>query len=374
MRIHDSSPSSDRFAWYNLIFFIFVLFPLSGAYAASVGGASPPAVNVAKAVDPQEQLKQDYAVMPIPFQIVLEVVSDAEKAGLLVQRKGEPLKIGFGRDLPQWYRGDLAPELVWDDLPEGGRVAAFSITSPEAKAIRVGLRLDRLPEGVEVRFFSLQNGQSYGPFTVKSTRLHLVGDEAHEPDAAAESLFWSPVIEGDTAGVEIYAPATVVEPFAIEAPQVQHLGYSVQDPDDKALQDIGRSGACNIDVKCRTTTPSNLSNAVAKIIFTNGGSSFLCTGTLLNDEDDSSWIPYFMTANHCLATQSSASTLNSYWFFERATCGGANPTSVTQMVGGADLLATGTNTDFTFLRLRDAQISSLPNIWFAGWTSTNPTG
>ena len=59
-------------------------------------------------------------------------------------------------------------------------------------------------------------------------------------------------------------------------------------------------------------------------------------GHLVNDNDPNSRIPYFMTANHRLSTQSVADTINSYWFFERATCEGPNPTSVIQFAGGAD--------------------------------------
>ncbi len=182
------------------------------------------------------------------------------------------------------------------------------------------------------------------------------------------------MIEGETAGVEVYLPGPVENGFPMRAPKIQHLGYSLQYPDEKNLSEIGSAAACNIDVKCRDTVPSDLSAAVAKIIYSDAKGSYLCTGTLLNDNDPNSRIPYFMTANHCLSTQSVADTINSYWFFERATCEGPNPTSVIQFAGGADLLATGTSTDFTFLRLRDAQISDLPGIQFAGWTTTNPVG
>ena len=365
-----------------VLFAIFSVLGFSGlaaseAHAASVGGASPPTLRMLEASHPPlaKRLKQDYTVTPIPFQIVLDPVSPIEKNAQAIRRKGERLKIGFGRDLPQSYQGDLYPWLSWRELPGYGRVATFSIASPEAKALRVAIKLDRLSEGVEVRFFGANDEQVHGPFTAESQRARPL-DEAtlREPaQSATDALFWSPVIEGETAGVEIYVPGDVGHDFAIEAPEIQHLVYSVRNPDDKALQELGQSGACNMDVKCRTTNPSDLSAAVAKIIFTDGGSTYLCTGTLLNDQAHS-WTPYFMTANHCVSTQSVASTINSYWFFERATCGGSNPTTATQFAGGATLLATGANTDFTFLQLRDSQISALPGIHFAGWSIANPTG
>ncbi|MGB5063369.1 MAG: trypsin-like peptidase domain-containing protein [Candidatus Competibacter sp.] len=321
-----------------------------------------------------KQLKQDYSVTAIPLQIVLDAVTvTEEKAALATQRKDQPLKVGFAREVPPPYQGDLYPWLSWEALPGDGRVAAFSVTSPGARALRVAIDLEGLPEETEMRFFGSKNSEIFGPFTARSIRAQQAGGNPASSEPSP-TLFWSPVIEGETAGVEIYLPASVEGGFPIRAPKIQHLTDSFQYPDEKRLSDIGRSGSCNIDVKCRDTVPSNLSAAVAKIIFSDADGSYLCTGTLLNDNDSSSWIPYFMTANHCLTKQSVANTIDSYWFFERAVCGGPNPTSVTHFTGGADLLATGTNSDFTFLRLRDTQISSLPGIQFAGWTTTNPTG
>ncbi|MDG4553828.1 MAG: hypothetical protein P9E24_06220 [Candidatus Competibacter sp.] len=322
---------------------------------------------------PAQPLKRDYRTTAIPLQVVLDPVTATEKATLAAPRKGQPLKVGFARDMPPPYQGDLSPWLTWESLPGDGRVAAFSVTSPGARAIRVGVELEGLPENAEMRFFGSKNSDTFGPFTARSLRAQQAGSDAAGTETAP-TLFWSPVIEGETAGVEIYLPGPVESGFPMRASKIQHLAYSLQYPDEKDLSGIGSSAACNIDVKCRDTVPSDLSAAVAKIIYSDAQSSFLCTGTLLNDNDPNTRIPYFMTANHCLSTQSVANTINSYWFFERAVCEGPNPTSVIQFAGGADLLATGASTDFTFLRLRDAQISSLPGIQFAGWTTTNPVG
>ncbi len=347
----------------------FLALTVSEGYAVSMGGESPPAAGSVPKILTAPRLKRDYRAATIPLQITLDPATLAEKTTLATQRKDQPLKIGFTREVPPSYQGNLYPWLSWESLPDGGRTTAFSLTSPGARAIRVAMDLEGLPQGVEVRFFSLKNSEIFGPFTARSSRVQNVASAEPTP-----ALFWSPVIEGETAGVEIYLPASVTGEFSIEAPKIQHLAHSLQDSDAKSLSGIGSSGSCNIDVKCRDTVPNNLSAAVAKIIFSTADGTFLCTGTLLNDNDSSSWTPYFMTANHCLSTQSVANTIDSYWFFERAVCGGPDPTSVTHFTGGGDLLATGANSDFTFLRLRDAQISSLSGIQFAGWTTTNPTG
>jgi len=62
-------------------------------------------------------------------------------------------------------------------------------------------------------------------------------------------------------------------------------------------------------------------NAVARIIFTRDGSSYACSGTLVADTDTASVVPYFLTANHCISTQTSASTMQSYWFYRSSACG-----------------------------------------------------
>ncbi len=360
--------------WRSMAMLVLLAVTMSEGYAASVGGGSPPMAGKASMYLPDKSLKQDYSVTAIPLQIVLDAVTTTEeKAALATQRKDQPLKVGFARAMPQPYEEDLSPSLSWKLLSDGGQVAAFSITSPGARALRVAIDLEGLPEETEIRFFGNKNSETFGPFTARSIRAQqAVGNSANTE--SAQALFWSPVIEGETAGVEIYLPASVEGGFPIRAPKIQHLTYSFQYPDIKSLSSIGLSGSCNIDVKCQNTVPDNLSAAVAKIIFTKADETWACTGTLLNDNDSSSWIPYFMTANHCLSTQSAANTIDSYWFFERAVCGGPDPTSVTHFTGGADLLATGTNSDFTFLRLRDTQISNLSDIHFAGWSTSNPTG
>lgn len=337
-----------------------VLLPTyDDAQAASAPGESPPFTNYVRR---ESSLKTNYSASSIPLQINLDLVTATEKAALGIPRKGQPLKIGFGRYLPLQYQGDLQPLLTWKTLSNGDKVAAFLIHSPEASGIRLGLNLEAFPATAELRFFNLtQPQQVFGPFRAATLN--------------SQKLFWSPTVTGENIGVEIYVPASVSTKFSIKVANLQHLVYAPLAPNAQNFTDIDRAaGACEIDVKCQTTTPANLSAAVAKIIFTRPEGSFMCTGTLLSDKDDSSFIPYFMTAHHCVSSQDVAATVESYWFYERATCNGDNPTEVTQFSNGADLLATNSVTDFALLKLRDGAISTLPGIHFAGWSTANPIG
>lgn len=323
-------------------------------------------------------LKRAYnrAQTDIPLSIILDPPTQHEKTEWANRRaRAKALQIGFGRYIPPPYDKNLEPLMTWTAHPEGGNTAAFTVTSPGASAMRLALVVPRMEKGVEVRFFSGQLNQVTGPFTAKDivdpTR-QKASDRIAEHKAPAEPeseefVFWSPVIEGETLGVEIYLPPSV-DPgsFSISIPQVSHLVDSMSSNVEKSLSDIGTAGACNIDLACSSTTPRNLGNAVAKIIFTHDGNSFLCTGTLVNDNENDSFIPYFMTARHCISTQPEANTINTYWFFERSSCGAPPPTSVIQRFGGGELIRTGAKTDFSLLQLDDR----LPaGVVLAGWDS-----
>ena len=78
-------------------------------------------------------------------------------------------------------------------------------------------------------------------------------------------------------------------------------------------------------------------NAVAQMVINSNGETFLCTGTLLNDTDTTTQIPWFFSANHCFDNedppyrttaqmQTVASTLSTLWFFEAVTCSVQLPT------------------------------------------------
>ena len=281
--------------------------------------------------------RRSYEKTPVGLRIRLPAIAAAQKS--VAAQQNQPLQIGFGRALPTGYQGDLVPKLVWDKQDDDSLVGVLSLTSPGAKALRVSLRA-KLPAGAEIRFFNpTDSKQRFPPLTRRDFSVDAV---------------WSPIIEGDTLGVEIsLPPAAKVSKRSVSIARVSHLSTAVAEPQNS--RHIGRAASCHIDVACGTA-PSNLNSiqsAVAKMTFTDAeGRSFLCTGNLMNDRVDGSFIPYFLTAYHCISTQSEASSLVTYWDFQRSNCRGASPTSVTQHTGGADLLAAHAASDSTLLRLR----------------------
>ena len=113
--------------------------------------------------------------------------------------------------------------------------------------------------------------------------------------------------------------------------------------------------------------PSTQADAVASILFDDDDGTFVCSGTLLNDTLDDTFIPYFLTAHHCVPRAEVANTVEAWWFFRRAECGLVEiDERFAVTYGGADLLATSLAQDSTLLRLR----GGLPaEVSYAGWSA-----
>ena len=324
----------------------------------------------------QDQAKQLKSNMPqLATTVVLEPITAAELVPVTEQTASKKVMVGVGRVLPPPYddyvdQTALSKEL----LADGGEVTTLAVTSPDAAALRLQLLFSEFPKGVELRFYAPTNpAAAIGPITHYDVMRHLsdlrLAGEIDGEDLAA-APYWSPLIEGDTIAVEIYTPAGIAaDDLQFSIPILSHLAVApTQDDAVKRIQDIGSSGSCNIDVACVSDLPPVIRESVAKYVFTtSSGFTSLCTGTLLNDTDTNTTIPYFLTANHCLSSQSEASSMEFFWFFQLQTCGVPNSGTISQQSGGATLRSTGRTNDHTFVELRQ---SPPQGVAFAGW-STN---
>ena len=141
---------------------------------------------------------------------------------------------------------------------------------------------------------------------------------------------------------------------------------------------------CYQDATCRTRANQDLdgyASAVALIEFVDEETKRhgFCSGALINDSDSDSWIPYFLTAAHCVNTETEARSVEAHWFYQNRNCGG-EPSRVLdsryQRTLGATLLAVEDGSliadqrinahglgDIALLRLRESPGDS----WFLGW-------
>lgn len=284
--------------------------------------------------------------------------------------KHRPLAIGFARELPAGARMLQLSRLEWQAAQDGTRVARIEVKSTGAAGVRLGLAMVASDPDLAVRFAGNAPGAAvHGPYPA-----NVIADAM-----ARFGQFMTPVLEGDTAIVELHADeGAVVDDAALVLGPASHLvvaGAALENMSEKDARHIGRSGACNIDVACVTPPSQALtqaSNSVGKIIFSDrSGFSYLCTGTLMNDAR-TSFTPYFLTAAHCIGGAFEASTVDVYWFFKAASCGSQQVPPFVQQSGGAMLLARSDDWDWALLRLNRATPAGT---FYTGWRAEPvPTG
>jgi uncharacterized repeat protein (TIGR01451 family) len=286
--------------------------------------------------------------------------------------KSAPLKIGFGRAVPQLgTEAATSSALEWEGLPDGARVADIRLASTGAASVRAGLRIGSLPDAAVLRFQGTDDDRIFETTGRKvNEAIARNGDAGDASDAAR--TYWSPVIDGDTVVIEVQIPSGAdPRDVRIAIAQVGHL-FASPATAFATPTTIGLSGSCEVDATCSSGWSSQ-QNAVAEMIFSEGGGQFLCTGTLLADQDASSDIPYFLSANHCISSQTAASSLTTYWFYRSSSCNSGTAGAFRQLTGGATLLYATSSTDTSFMRLNSTPPQGT---FFAGWfaDSTSTAG
>jgi hypothetical protein len=302
-------------------------------------------------------------------RVDLALPQDAEAASMraynqTAEGKGQPLAIGFGREVPPAARTIALAGLDWTQDASGGRSARIEIASPGAAALRVALDLESAPSGLAFRFAgSAANAPAFGPFAASEIAA----------DAARGGLYWSPVLAGDTAIIEISAdPDIALDGAVLRVPRVSHLlvegaGLKTLSPLVQKATGIGAAGACNTDVACVAPTnaaAASFAKSVARLTFVNDyGRTFLCTGTLIGDSVQS-MTPYLFTASHCLESASIARTLNTYWFYDATACNSTAAPPYVQLTGGSALLGRSQDGDWSLVRLNETPPAGT---LFAAW-------
>lgn len=360
--------------WCSVAFLVFFIFAPALSSAQVDGRRAEAEVSGAENLPGQNidtsSLKLDIRNVKTQRNIRLEPFGESEKSSLPPAEKDSPLRIGAERNMPSPYsqKVDLA-SLEWTRLETGGQAAILTVTSPGAEAVRMGLSVKEMAEDIEIRFFGMEAPQKvFGPYTVeKLIQKDIQVEKSSKGYITQKQLFWSPVIEGDTVGMEIYLPeGRQLNELSFSIPQIAHIWLSVLKSTPKRLADIGHSGTCEVDIACNTQGWGSTGNSVVKLLWTDPPYTYLCTGTLIADNVSGTSIPYLLTANHCITYQSEASNLNTYWFFQRSSCGGPDPTTVTQLTGGGNLLTRGVTTDHSLVQLND---TPPPGAVYSGWYS-----
>lgn len=325
------------------------------------GGAAPvaaPGAEVRPAPDPRRTTLRMAATpavrridLGMPRATEIDVMTLRNRAvtaaGATHREPGQPLAIGY----PRAVAGNVQlRDLDWVVADHGQRVARIEITSPGARAVRLAVTLRQPVDGLRLRVAPAGAASAFGAYTV--------ADLGRAADASG--AFWTPVLEGETAVVEIEAPAGA--DIAATSLHVSRIAHLVIDPGAllapgaamARATGIGTAATCNVDAAC--TLPADpaladLARSVARLSFIGtDGIPYACSGTLLGDTTGTN-TPYLFTANHCIHEQSVANTLSTFWFFSAIACNSTQTPPYVQLAGGGTLLGRSQDNDWSIMRL-----------------------
>ena len=286
---------------------------------------------------------------------------------------GTPRLVGQARDV-QATKSAAAMQSLWQwkNTAVGGKVAAISFNAEGAYGLRLGVLVKQLPGSATVRVYTQSAPDKVFQISGQAILQLIERNQAAGDQSDAARTWWTPDTGEGEATLEVELPPGVAaSALDIAVPQLSHIFENLSLPTAQEYQEqveaakINESDPCNLDANCYSENAQER-NAVARMLFTKDGGSYLCTGTLMNDTQNS-FKPYFLTANHCFSTQTVASTLETRWFYRSPTCNsGTLQASSVRRTGGAQLLYASGNTDTAFMLLNDTPPGGT---FFAGWSA-----
>jgi lysyl endopeptidase len=327
--------------------------------AASPGVASVGSEAMKPSVDKRFSQRADafLSAAPATFARTLPAVSTLEiqTAEKRVRPGIKALRVGVVRNLAEHGGTISLRSLKWARVANGEWVSKLNLSSTGALALRVELSgADAaIASGLSMRIAgSAAPSLIEGPLSLSSMR---------------GATAWSHLTQGEGMQIE-FALAGNADPrsLPVAIASVSHL--------DKDALNPTKLGACHRDVICEQSggIESNASLSVARYIYNSGGSTFTCTGTLMNDNDTTTQIQHFLSAQHCLETAAEAATVTTLWYDQAASCGsGARDSRYQQVGGGADIQSIVAKQDMLLLKLRGTAPSTAR---LAGWDANAISG
>ncbi|GKS84873.1 trypsin-like peptidase domain-containing protein [Acidovorax sp. SUPP1855] len=286
-----------------------------------------------------------------------------------------PRQVGSPRSIAQTATASATlQQLQWTPTASGGQVAALSFSAEGAHGLRLGVLVRQLPGSAVLRVYSQARPSAVFEIAGQEVLQIIERNQTSGDTSDAGRTWWTPDTGGDEATLEIELPSgTPASAIDLSVPRLSHIYDNLSLPTAEELEQqtkINESDACNLDSTCYDDYAAQR-NAVARMLFVRpDGKTYVCSGTLLNDRDGTG-TPYFISANHCISTQTVASTLRTDWFYRSPSCNSRTLSSATTArTGGATLLYATDSSDTSFLRLNEAPPAGAV---FAAWNA-NPQG
>src|SRR5207253_1662597 len=117
------------------------------------------------------------------------------------------------------------------------------------------------------------------------------------------------LVDGDSVTIVYEGGSSDAVPFSVVALSHRFAVRAATNAADDTPQ--ASAATCAVDVTCHPEY-SDAASAVALMIFESDGSSYECTGSLINSAAQPAR-PFFLTANHCISTPTEARSLVTFF-------------------------------------------------------------
>lgn len=228
-------------------------------------------------------------------------------------------------------------------------VYQLSIHADFAYSINLIFDTYKLPKGAELFLYDPERNITWGAYTSLNNKK-------------SGNLATSPV-PGNEIIIELHIDKTIKDFDPILT--VGKISLDMKDVFGFQSGRFGRSGDCNVDINCPSGAEWQvLKRSVCKFI---RGGTWICSGALINNTANDGKA-LLLTANHCIGTNTHASTSVFYFNYESLECYGENG-RLDQSISGSDLLSTTNKLDFALVELSISPPESYKP-FYAGWDRT----
>ncbi len=247
---------------------------------------------------------------------------------------------------------EIKSEGLKTEIPEeDGSIWRYRIETNNAKAVQIYFREFLVPPGAKLFIYNDDYSEIYGAFTQNNM---------HSDNSLMIADF-----DGAYANIEYFEPNDNLFDGIL---LIGGIG--------QAYKDIKKSGFSEdangyINVNCPEGEDwQEAKHSVCRFTFVEGTSGYVCSGSLLNNVKNDG-TPFFLTANHCLETETAAGTVIVYFNYEHIACDG--PVQNGSSLSGASLLASAAASDYTLLLLDETPTAAmLP--YYSGWDVSGDSG
>lgn len=357
-----------------LLFLSLFIWGANVIYSQISEGGRPPSFDFTSSKIKSLQNRSKVSVdVPILFDKSELLLEDIKNGSL-----STPLRVGV--IIPIELSMDNSGE--WFDLPNGQRIWQLEINAPGALAISLLYDQFIIPEGDKLFIYSKDRRHIIGAFTNKANRLKK---EFATEFVAGDQIILEYVIDhlksnSDGNVVKEGLPSENKDKIdsAERSIVISGVQYGYNYIEVQYNSELGRSGYCQVDINCSEGAAwQDQKKGVYKTLTPINGSSYLCTGTIVNNTSEN-FEPLALTAHHCFMAQGKEATVKDlrqqvyYFNYERDGCDTEEKdVKGVQTMVGAVMLAKNKrsgSSDGALLRL-NTYIPVDYGVYYNGWYS-----